>query len=388
MAKRENQPPNRKLIMLGQVPPPLHGQAVVIKSIVDGLSDRLDIVHVPMRFSETVFDNGRLKFHKITHLFSLIARTLWLLIRFPGSVLYYPPAPASWVPVLRDLVILSFTRPFASKTIFHFHAHGIGKFIADRKWLRLLSWAWRWPHHVVVLGDSCLKDVMELLPRKISVVPYGINIETATRKRPSSGKIVVLYVGMLAETKGIFDLLATADLLRDLDIEFRLVGTYKYSDTQPRFESERAKLGLDSRVITCGKRSGQELWQEYADADIFFFPTYFETETFGVVLLEAMAHALPVVASRWRGPKDIIRDERCGILCEPHDTQGFADAIRSLALDKSHRLRLGRVGQALCATEYSLTSFLKSMEGIFIEAGCRSKSLPKDATIERSGQTE
>lgn len=363
----------RKLIILGQTPPPFHGQAVAIKTMVDGLSARLDLIYVPMRFSETVFDNGRMGLHKVTHLFSVVFRTLWVLIRNPGSVLYYPPAPASWVPVVRDLIILSIARPFTSQTIFHFHAHGIGKFLAERKWLLQLSWAWRRPDFAVVLGDSCVEDAQLLSPKNLAVVPYGIELVAAQRKRSHSEKIVVLYVGMLAAEKGVFDLLETADQLRDLNIEFRLIGTYKHSETQPRFEARRAELHLEDRVITVGRRSGDELWQEYADADIFFFPTHFETETFGVVTLEAMAHRLPVVASRWRGPKDIVIDGETGILCPPNNPYAFAEGIRRLANDCDLRTQMGCAGREVCRTRYSLGNFLSAMEVIFIQANCQAR---------------
>lgn len=365
----------KKLIVLGQTPPPLHGQAVAIKAMVDGLSDRLDMIHVPMRFSETVFDNGRMGLHKLTHLLSIVFRTLWLLIRHPGSVLYYPPAPASWVPVLRDFIILSVARPFSSKTVFHFHAHGIGTFLDDRKWFSRLSWAWRQPDYVVVLGDSCAEDARKLSPKNLAVIPYGVDLLAAERKRPRSQKIVVLYVGMLAAEKGLFELLDTADRLRDLNIEFRLVGTYKHSETQPSFEAKRAALQLEHSVIVVGRRSGDELWQEYADADIFFFPTHFETETFGVVTLEAMAHKLPVVASNWRGPKDIVIDWETGILCPPRDASAFAEGIRRLAIDGELRVEMGNAGYALCRDKYSLTSFLAGMEDIFMQANCRAKQI-------------
>ncbi|TWT96474.1 glycosyltransferase family 4 protein [Neorhodopirellula pilleata] len=364
-----------KLIVLGQTPPPLHGQAVAIKTMIDGLSERLDMIHVPMQFSETVFDNGRLGLHKVTHLLSILCKTLWLLVRYPGSVLYYPPAPASWVPVLRDLAILSIARPFASKTIFHFHAHGLGKFLADRKWLSMCSWAWRKPDSAVVLGLSCVDDANLFMPQSLSIVPYGIDLVAGVRRRPHSTKTVVLYVGMLAEEKGIFDLLDTANHLRDQNIEFRLVGTYKHSETQPNFEARRAELGLEDSVITVGRRSGDELWQEYADADIFFFPTHFETETFGVVILEAMAHRLPVVASRWRGPKDIVQDGVTGFLSPPYDPQSFSDSIRRLSNDRELRSRMGSAGHALCREKYTLENYLLSMEKVFVQANCAVKTI-------------
>jgi glycosyltransferase involved in cell wall biosynthesis len=153
-----------------------------------------------------------------------------------------------------------------------------------------------------------------------------------------------------------------------------LVGTYKYSDTQVRFEASRSHKQLDEAVLTVGMRSGAELWQEYADADIFFFPTFYEAETFGVVALEAMAHRLPVVASSWRGPGDIVRDGETGILCKPHDILSYAKAIRRLMEDGELRNRMGCNGQIVCNKEYSLSQYLSSMEKIFEKANCRPKS--------------
>ena len=364
----------RKLIVLGQTPPPFHGQAVAIKTMVDGLSDRLDLIHVPLRFSETVFDNGRFSIYKVFHLFYVVSATLWLLIRHPRSVLYYPPAPASWAPVLRDLVILSVARPFASNTVFHFHAQGIGKFLAERKWLSRFAWAWRRPDYAIVLGNSSIEDAQRLAPRNVAVVPYGIKLDAARRTRPPSAKTVILYVGMLAEEKGLFDLLETAHQLRGLDhIEFRLVGTYKHSVTQSRFEARRAELQLEDSVITVGRKSGDELWQEYADADIFFFPTHYEAETFGIVLLEAMAHNLPIVASEWQGPRDIVRDGETGILCPPHNPPAFAEGIRRLVLNSDLRTEMGLAGNAVCAATYSLDHFLMRLEEIFVQASCSTK---------------
>ena len=363
----------RKLIVLGQIPPPYHGQAIGIQQMVNGLRDQLDLVHIPMQFSDTVYDNGRMKLRKVTHLLSLIIRTLRILMRHPGSVLYYPPAPASWVPVIRDLLILSFVRPFASKTIFHFHAHGLGEFLKKRAWLLNFTWAWKHPDHAIVMGESCVGDAELFSPAEISIVPLGIELAAAKRKRTTPKTIRVLYVGMLAEPKGLFDVLETASLLADLNVEFRLAGTYKYTGTRERFEQRRRALGLEDTVHAIGQRTGDDLWQEYADADLFFFPTHFETETFGLVTLEAMAHALPVVASNWRGPRDIVRDGKTGILCETQNPLSYANAIRRLALDSDLRLAMGHAGKTLCESQYQLRNYVESLGNLFRHNGCRTK---------------
>jgi glycosyltransferase involved in cell wall biosynthesis len=364
----------RKMIVLGQTPPPLHGQAVAIKLMLDGLSETLDIVHVPMRFSEKVYENGRLSPKKVTHLLGIIFRSLLLLLRYPGSILYYPPAPATWVPVIRDLIILTILRPFSGKTVFHFHAHGLGSFLNNHWWLNRFTWAWRKPDLAIVIGNSCIDDVQHIKPRNISVVPYGTSFSHVVRDRTDNQKLRVLYVGMLSESKGIFDLLETAATLRDLDIEFRLAGTYKYTGTEQQFEKRLSELELRDSVRLLGQQSGNDLWQEYSNADIFFFPTYFESETFGLVVLEAMSQALPVVASNWRGPCDIVQDGETGYLCQPRCVPAYSAAIRKLAEDSALRQRMGFAGRNLCNQSFSVSRYLGTLESLFVQLGCNHKN--------------
>ncbi len=354
-----------KLIVLGQTPPPYHGQAVAIQVLIEGLRDKVDLVHVPMRFSETVDQNGQLRLRKVWHLVSVLFRSISLLIRNRGATLYYPPAPASWVPVLRDLALLSFLRPLAGQTVFHLHAHGLGSFLESRPWLRNWTWAWSKPDVVMIHGESCADDARKFQPGRIAIAPYGVDVPRAHRQRPPEKKIRVLYVGMHAESKGIFDLLETASLLRDLDIEFRTVGSFKYPETQPRFEEQVRRLGLEGVVDRRGQRIGDQLWQEYADADIFFFPTFYESESFGVVTVEAMAHALPVVASNWPGPSDIVEHETTGFLCETRNVHEYSMAIRKLAENPDLRFKMGAAGERLYRDKYTLGSFVARMQSVF-----------------------
>jgi glycosyltransferase involved in cell wall biosynthesis len=245
------------------------------------------------------------------------------------------------------------------------HAYGLGEFLEQRPLLRDWTWAWSKPDVIIIHGASCIEEAQRFKPRQVKIVPYGVDIPRAARQPREDTRIRVLYVGMHSESKGIFDLLATAHELRDLNIEFRLAGTYKYEGTQPRFESRLRELRLQDIVKPLGQRVEQDLWAEYAKADIFFFPTYYESETFGVVVIEAMANGLPVVASDWQGPKDIVVDGKTGYLCPVRDIQAYASAIRKLASNAELRNGMGAEAEKLYRERYTLDSFVKGMRDVF-----------------------
>jgi glycosyltransferase involved in cell wall biosynthesis len=362
----------RKLIVVGQVPPPYHGQSVMIQSMVDGLVPHLDLVLVPMQFSREVEENGDFSIGKVFHLLTLVLRVWCLLIRYPGAMLYYPPAPPKWSTVLRDWFFLALVRPFAGKTLFHFHAYGLGEFLEGHGKRGILTWPFNGPDVALILGERCCKDAEVIRAKKTITVPYGIDIEPVKRGAEPKSTLRILFVGLHIESKGIFDLLETAGRLRNGGIEFVMhtVGPWKNRVIKDRFEQRRRALGLESCVLCFGELKGDALWAQYAAADIFFFPTFFEFETFGVVVLEAMAYGVPVVVSDWRGPGDIAIDGVTGYVCPVHDVEAYAGAIGRLAADKRLRELLGREGREHYNKRYRTSVFIGTMNAIFTEVAC------------------
>jgi phosphatidylinositol alpha 1,6-mannosyltransferase len=91
-----------------------------------------------------------------------------------------------------------------------------------------------------------------------------------------------------------------------------------------------------------GFQSGNDLGRAVASMDVFFNPSV--TETFGNVTLEAMAAGVPVVAARATGAVGLIDDGVTGVMVEPRDIGGYADAIGALAVDHEKRRMMGRMG--------------------------------------------
>lgn len=360
---------SRKLVIVGQTPPPHNGQAKMIQQMIAGLrNEKFDLIHIRMAYSDSVVSAGKFGLSKIAHLFHLIRDTRCALKQHPGAVLYYPPASPNLIPVLRDILFLLAVRPLAGKTVFHFHSGGISEFIRRHAWLKPVAMkAYGHPDTAIELGESCPRDGEFFGAGRVCIVPNGINIPPFAEKRQTEDrKLKILYVGIHTETKGLFELLAVAGRIKQRGIEFeiRTAGLWYTGQEQQRFEEMRIQLHLQDEVQTLGQKTGEELWALYTWADVFFFPTSYPWETFGIVQLEAMANGLPVVATDWQGPKDVVLNDVTGILCPVHDINAFANALQHLAQDPALQMRMGVAGQERYKQYFTAECFIRNMKAV------------------------
>ena len=102
-------------------------------------------------------------------------------------------------------------------------------------------------------------------------------------------------------------------------------------------------MSLTNNVVFTGFVSSAELPSYYRSADIFCAPAT-GGESFGIVLLEAMACGKPVVATNIQGYASVLADGEEGLLVRPRDEESLADALLSLLHNKSLRLQMGNKG--------------------------------------------
>ena len=138
----------------------------------------------------------------------------------------------------------------------------------------------------------------------------------------------VLFVGRLAEKKGVKYLI---EAMQWIDAELLIAGD---GPLREALVQETARLKLTDKVRFLGAMSHEELPRVYASADIFAAPSVTardqDKEGFGLVILEAMASGLPVVASRSGGITDLIQDGWNGLLAEEKDSRDLAVNINRL----------------------------------------------------------
>jgi colanic acid/amylovoran biosynthesis glycosyltransferase len=172
------------------------------------------------------------------------------------------------------------------------------------------------------------------------------------------GRLRVLTVGRLVAGKGYSLLLeALADVgARGHDVALDVVGEGPAGDA---LCERAAALGLDGRVRWLGAVGQDEIRRHYAEADAFCLPSF--AEGVPVVLMEAMAMALPVVATRIAGIPELIDDGESGLLVAPARSDELADALARLAGSPELRAQLGRAGRRAVTDGYDADRWARAL---------------------------
>jgi glycogen synthase len=194
------------------------------------------------------------------------------------------------------------------------------------------------------LEESLLRS-LGVDPDHLALIPDGIDLSEFSgdpdRPRSDEGP-TLLFVGRLStEQKGLEPLVrGFAAVPPDLGLRLRMVG--QDWGGQPLVERLAQELGVADRVTLTGPLPRAQLLREYARADMFVLPSLFEP--YGIVLTEAMAAGLPIVASRVGGIPEVVTEGENALLCPPDDAAALAAAFERLTKDPSLRTRLGRAG--------------------------------------------
>lgn len=154
--------------------------------------------------------------------------------------------------------------------------------------------------------------------------------------------LAIMFLGRIVLEKALDVFAAAIDILRQRGVPHRplVIG-----DGPARAWFEAAIPG----GVFVGQQVGDDLARAVASCDVFLNPSV--TEAFGNVTLEAMACGLPVVAAAATGTTSLVRDGETGMLVEPGDGQGFADALQAYARDPGLRRRHGEAGLQFAQTQ-------------------------------------
>lgn len=186
---------------------------------------------------------------------------------------------------------------------------------------------------IILVSPSATNLVSSLVKYhdKIVVIPDGVDTKLfrpkRLRSRSSNGPFRVLYVGRFMPFKGLDTLIEAFYLLRRrrADVRLLLVGR---GPTKELAEKKVKELGMMDQVEFLGQIPNHKgLVDAYNSADAFVLPSRSPAEGFGMVLLEAMACGLPVVATRVGGIPYVLGDGLYGKLVKPRDPYELASAL-------------------------------------------------------------
>jgi glycosyltransferase involved in cell wall biosynthesis len=223
--------------------------------------------------------------------------------------------------------------------------------------------------HVLVNSNAVKERVLQshgIRPGRVTVIPNGVDLarflpRTVT-PRNSSG-LVVGALSNLRPEKGLADLVRAVGIVRDRWPEVRLV-IWGEGPLRRELKSLVEALNLASSVELPGSTNVPEA--ALRQLDIFVLPSVSEACSNG--LLEAMASALPVVATSVGGNPGLVEDEITGLLAPPGDAPALAKAIIRLVEDRTLAARLGEQARAHAHLTFGMERMVARTEALYARA--------------------
>jgi phosphatidyl-myo-inositol alpha-mannosyltransferase len=208
-------------------------------------------------------------------------------------------------------------------------------------------------HGRIAVSGAARHFIGRYFPYDYRIIPNGVEIEPFANAQPfdelRDGTLNILFVGRLEDRKGLSYLLRGYHRLRKRHVDARLIVV----GAGPRLREYRRYVATRRirDVEFVGHVPLEAKLRYFASADVFCAPSTGQ-ESFGIVLLEAMAAGLPIVASDIHGYKNVVSRDVEGYLVEPRNPRAIAAALYKLARDPELRHRMGDAGRAK-AREYS-----------------------------------
>jgi len=201
-----------------------------------------------------------------------------------------------------------------------------------------------------------------IAPQKVVVMPHGVDTERFTPRdwNRNGNNFNLLYVGRVSKEKNLDVLAEALRLLHRQDIKLTIVGDGPY-------RSELMTDLADLNVEFPGYLEDQALVQAYQNADLFVFPS--TTDTFGCVILEAHACAVPTIVTDEGGPRDIVIPGETGIVVPGRDAAALGRGIASM-LDRDRLMKMGLRARELVEAksfDHAFLDFWKRCEGFPVQ---------------------
>ena len=220
----------------------------------------------------------------------------------------------------------------------------------------------------IAVSNAAKEFIAQYFPGDYRIIPNGVDIDCFNPKAEmiselADGSFNILFVGRMDPRKGLNYLISALPLIKKKIKNARLIVVGGGSLNM--FYKSQAELPGQKDIIFVGKVSYDDLPKYYRTADVYCSPAT-GGESFGIVLIEAMATGTPVVASDIEGYRDVLTDQKEGLFCENRNPNDVAAKIIQLAQDPKLRKKMGEQG-IKTANKYAWSKVVKKIEAYYKE---------------------
>lgn len=266
----------------------------------------------------------------------------------------------------RKSIFALLAKIFGVPVALHLHGGIMKEFVARQPVLlqKLIQWILSKQTVVIVLSKSWKEYVRSISPSanihilsNYVVLPELNGIED----RAHSRHIDILFLGVINQAKGVFDLLPAFKDALSLEPTLRLVIGGK--GEIERAQAMARELNIESNVIFAGWVSGEEKLKLFRQAQLYVLPSY--NEGLPVSVLEAMSWQIPVISTRVGGIPELVRDGVDGLLINAGDQTALAKALSRVGQDTKLRRQMGANARQQVECKFSREVVLPQLEALY-----------------------
>jgi glycosyltransferase involved in cell wall biosynthesis len=359
----------RRVLVVGPVPPPLHGVTVMTAALLEGAgATDLELIHLDTSDHRDMENVGEFDLRNVTLALRHAARFTRTLRQARPDLVYLPLSQAL-AGITRDAAFLVAARLFSVPVVVHAHGAQYQAFYGRMPAVvqGLLAFAMARVRLIVVLAESLRPQFhgWAAAPDGIEVVPNGVRDEWPggpPRRAPHEGG-TVLMLGALLPQKGLLDVLDAAAIVLAAVPAARFVFAGQPlwdQDTTARVNAALRRPGVETATCFAGAVGTDERRRLLEAADVVVFAPRWD-EGQGLVVIEAMSAGLPVVVTASGGLAETVRDGVEAIVVPRQDPEAVAAAIVELLRDPALRESMGQAARERYESLYTLERWVARM---------------------------
>jgi len=358
-----------KLLLIGPLPPPITGNSLVNKVIVDNLRTYcpidVDFVNTSdPKFRESV---GEFSLEKV---FFFIGRYKTLYKVFRSSKVYITPGQTFW-GILKYAPFILFAKLLKKELIVHIHGDYLWqeyeKLTGVKK--RIFKFLFSQFNKGIVLSKSLRRNLIPFLSdNKIFELPnfvedYLFEINLERKLNQNFRELRIIYLSNLMKEKGILDLLEALLILKERNIHFnaKLAGNI---DEELEKEIFKYLKKLEGNVKYLGVVSGYEKKELLEWGNVFVFPTYYKMEGQPISILEAYATGNIVLTTNHAGIPDIFKENINGFYVKKKSPQSLAQVLIEMVRKLEQYKYIAVNNRKEAKSKYKISRFLEDFKNI------------------------
>lgn len=337
------------------MPPPLHGAGIVGKAIHDSalVGEAFECRWINISTSSSIKDVQKWSPGKFFSFLGIYRRFKRQVRVFSPDYAYLTPSP-SRAGLLKNSMMVRFLEKRGVKVVMHLHNTGYSA-RPEKDLHKLFDGT-----TVILLSERLYPDIAHVVPRdRVLICPNGVDVPHSLKSGTSGDVPTVLFLSNLLKSKGVGDFLEVASTLRSRGLRFKciMVGAESADYSRSSLQAEIESRSLGDVVSYAGMLVGAEKEKVLSGSDILLYPSH--DDAFPLVILEAMASSLPVVATDVGGIADEVSDGETGFICKAGDVAALSGKTGLLVSDQGLRLSMGRAGYERYHSFFTESSFEK-----------------------------